>query len=99
MRSPARHPSAQQPSQEGLWAAGPEAVPGPRRPRGLALPALAMPWAQLKPPGNGGGMKSLRRFFSSKGTSFLFFSRNKRSDEKQSSSTRLVIHLSAKLLQ
>ena len=85
MRSPARRPSAQQPSHEGLWAAGPEAVP--------------VPWAQLKPPGNGRGMKLLRRLFSPKGTSFLFFSRNKRSDEKQSSSTRLVIHRSAKLLQ
>ena len=65
----------------------------------MALPLLAMPWAQLKPPGNGGGMKLLRGFFSSKGTSFVCFPMNKRSDEKQSSSTRLVIHRSAKLLQ
>ena len=47
LRGPARRPSAQHPSQEGLWAAGPEAVPGPRRLRGLSLPLLAMPWAQL----------------------------------------------------
>ena len=45
--SPAHCPSTQHPSEEGLWGAGPEAVPVSRRPRGLSLPLLAMHWAQL----------------------------------------------------
>lgn len=63
MHSPTRRPSAQHPWEEGLWGAGPEAVPVPRRPRELSLPLVAVLWAQLKPPRNGGGMKFLMRFF------------------------------------
>lgn len=47
MCSPARHHSTQHPLEEGLWGAGPEAVPVLRRPMGLSLTLVAMYWAQI----------------------------------------------------
>jgi len=47
LHSPTHRCSTQHALEDGLWGAGPEEVPVPRRPWELSLPMVAMHWAEL----------------------------------------------------